>query len=253
MTIYKTQDNIEKIITPDELSPYSIDVDFLEKLSNFIPIGTCFSIIPKNPGTTIADLNIIINPMGYFVCDGTAPNDPGAPVYNGLNKHMPNLTNNIFLCGFTSSGATGGSNNLANHRHSTSLTTPQITYAVGAISTNHTHSIQHTITTGDTQHDHTHSFELGSDQYGGSGRCHFQNEYPPLSCNYSAALASHSHTHTWSAGINYAPSISFNHVHTVSQDLAVPGQYIGIGSIPTLTDSRPNFISCYYVIKIKNI
>ena len=47
-----------------------------------------------------------------IVCDGSAPNDPDSPRYNTANRHLPNLTNDRFLMGSSTSGDAGGQNNV---------------------------------------------------------------------------------------------------------------------------------------------
>lgn len=57
-------------------------------------------------------------PEDYVLFDGQAPNDPESPVFNTPDRHVPNLTNDIFIMGGNGSvGETGGSNVIPDHAH----------------------------------------------------------------------------------------------------------------------------------------
>lgn len=71
--------------------------------------------------------------LNYRVCDGSAPNDPASPIWNGPGKHLPNLTDERFLMGSSTVGTVGGSNNI--------IPQGRIT---GATTINHQHFIDHT-------------------------------------------------------------------------------------------------------------
>ena len=68
---------------------------------------------------TIAAANTYLNPLGYYVCDGSAVNVTGSPIWNAAGRYLPNLTDSRFLMGSTaiSSTANGGSNVMADHKH----------------------------------------------------------------------------------------------------------------------------------------
>lgn len=84
---------------------------------------------------TVAAANAYLNPLGYYVCDGSAPNVTGSPIWNAAGRYLPNLTDSRFLMGSTAIGsaANGGSNVMGDHRHAnTNLTV--------VADTTHTHS-----------------------------------------------------------------------------------------------------------------
>lgn len=56
-------------------------------------------------------------PANWRVCDGSALNDSGSPIFNGSGRFLPNLTDDRFLMGDTAAGTAGGSNSSA-HTHS---------------------------------------------------------------------------------------------------------------------------------------
>ena len=98
---------------------------------------------------SIAAVNSLLLASGYRVCDGTSLNLTGSPIYTGLNRYLPNLTDARFLMGSTAGGTVGGansitiaSNNLPTHTHTLSGTATAVsnsdTVAVGA--SGHTHN-----------------------------------------------------------------------------------------------------------------
>lgn len=60
-------------------------------------------------GNSVAAINSALNGSGWYVCDGSALNLPGSPIFNGAGRYLPNLSNSRFLMGSTSAGTTGGS------------------------------------------------------------------------------------------------------------------------------------------------
>lgn len=68
-------------------------------------------------GNTVANVNTLLNASGFYVCDGSALNLAGSPIFDGANRYLPNLTDNRFLMGSTTAGGIGGANTNA-HTHS---------------------------------------------------------------------------------------------------------------------------------------
>lgn len=111
-------------------------------------------------GNDAASINARLNPMGYYLCDGSAvPSNLNSPIYNASSRRLPNLTDYRFLSGTNSTTGipsdakvqTGsaipgqvtheGSNsrqllstNLPGHTHYLNITTPS--------SGDHTHTIK---------------------------------------------------------------------------------------------------------------
>jgi len=124
-----------------------------------IPIG---SIISWNPGyfldgvngtfinadflsvNTVAGANAYLNTRGYYVADGSSPGVTGTLIWNGIGRHLPNLTDDRFLMGTTICGGTGGSND-SSHDHSvTSNATASFDKSVlNTNQTAHTHNMAH--------------------------------------------------------------------------------------------------------------
>ena len=67
---------------------------------------------------TVAGANGYMNSLGYYVCDGAAPNDSDSPIFNSAAKYLAELTDDRFFMGDTTiSGVkTGGANTRA-HTH----------------------------------------------------------------------------------------------------------------------------------------
>ena len=61
-------------------------------------------------GNSVSAVNALVNGDGYYVCDGSAPNNPASPIFNAAGKYLPNLTDSRFLQGSTSAGGFGGQN-----------------------------------------------------------------------------------------------------------------------------------------------
>ena len=97
---------------------------------NLLPVGSLIQYIPgyfangvNGPYTnvlptddTIASVNTLQNPAGWYVCNGAVLNLPGSPIYAGAGRYLPNLTDDRFIMGDTAIGALGGSNTQA-HTH----------------------------------------------------------------------------------------------------------------------------------------
>jgi len=113
---------------------------------------------------TIAAANAYLNPIGYYVCDGSAVNVTGSPVWNAAGRYIPNLTDSRFLMGSTSvsAAANGGSNVMADHKHAnTNLSVvgeALHTHAVGTYTNtaelSHTHGVGTYGNTAEASHTH---------------------------------------------------------------------------------------------------
>lgn len=103
----------------------------------------------KGSANTIAGANSYLNPLGWWVCDGTVPNEGTSGIWNAAGRYLPNLTDNRFVQGSTLTGAIGGVNtNSHTHDCDPSSTTSggvsaavEVNYQVGAPAqaTGHTH------------------------------------------------------------------------------------------------------------------
>lgn len=97
---------------------------------NAVPVGSIVSWMPgyftntSNGGYTralgtannIAAANAYLNDSGWYVCNGALLNYTGSPIFGGAGRYLPNLSDNRFLMGFTYAGTAGGSNS-SSHTH----------------------------------------------------------------------------------------------------------------------------------------
>lgn len=68
---------------------------------------------------TVASQNSFLNPFGWYVCDGAAPNEPTSTIWNAADRYLPDLTDSRFLQGDTGvldEAVTVGANTMA-HTH----------------------------------------------------------------------------------------------------------------------------------------
>ena len=221
-----------KVVAVDAAASASDDANTCETIAaslvgtvaNPLPIGTIIAIIPGyftgaantgyTPviGTTIAQINNYYNPLGFYVCNGAMVNVPESAIFNGAGRYLPNFTDNRFIMGASAVGAVGGAN-----------------------SVNHTHTMDHTHTTGS----HTLS----------------ATEMP-------------SHTHT-SVGQQLAGTATFGHIsspaawtfNSVTQAINATGggcahnhgSTTGISTSTsdyTTVDNRPAFLSAFYLMRV---
>lgn len=96
-----------------------------------VPIGTIIAWFPTyfdsntsslvhvlNPTNNIVGANAYLNPLGFWVCDGSAPNRSESPIWNASNKHVPTLTDNRFIQGVSTIPSTiYGGINTSSHYH----------------------------------------------------------------------------------------------------------------------------------------
>jgi hypothetical protein len=159
-----------------------------------VPVGGVIAYIPgyftngSNAGftyqgvsaNTVAAVNTLMNPKGFYVMDGSALNDPLSSIFNGSGRYLPNATDSRFLMGSTTAGAIGGANS--------------ITLAEANMPA-HVHTI--TINSGGA---HTHSIYICSPPGGGDW-------LPDLATGGTAAHATSSNgSHTHTATASYAGS-----------------------------------------------
>jgi len=165
---------------------------------------------------TIAAVNTHLNPMGWNVCNGTAPNDSDSPIFNASNKYLPNLTDDRFIMGDTIAGNIGGSSTMS-HDHSVNV--PSIVATSGPISISEAQMPSH-------DHNllrHTTSSGTGSYFQAPSAATSDRDNATPIGNRGSGS--SHSH--------------SINHDHAAFDSETVA------------PENRPKYLSCYYIMRIK--
>ena len=82
------------------------------KMTGLVPIGGVIATIPALAGAYACSATTAADDLGYVVCGGQVINDATSPL-NG--RTIPNINNDVFLKGHTTSNTAGGSNT---HTHS---------------------------------------------------------------------------------------------------------------------------------------
>jgi hypothetical protein len=182
--------------------------------------GFTYQMVSAN---TVAAVNTLLNPKGYYVCNGAALNDSASGIFNGANRYLPNLTDDRFLMGDTAAGGIGGANSYdLSHTHTT---------GDFSLETTHMPSHNHTITI-NSGGSHTHEFACST---GGSG-----SYYPGLaqasSTSNQTTASGGSHSHTASAS-NTGSGTAHNHGTS------------GSGGSAT-QEIRPSYLTVFYIMRV---
>ena len=173
-------------------------------------------------GNDASTINTLLNSSGWYVCDGSALNLAGSSIFNGASRYLPNLTDDRFLMGDTAGGAIGGDSAMA-HTHSMqghTHTTDIVAFTSGAT----------TITTS-TMPAHTHSIATRQSQTGGT---YVMSGFT----NTSVTKA------TESAGSGGSHTHSVNPPSTASG-----GPSVADTGAASVTENRPKFLSCFYIMR----
>jgi len=184
-------------------------------------------------GNTVADVNTRLNSKGWYVCDGTALNLPASPIFNGVGRYLPNLTDSRFIQGSTSAGDVGGSNTTA-HTHTIAHTHTMA----------HVHGTSnHTLTAAQIpSHSHTQHNETWANVAGTSYRtARTSGNW----CN-SISHGGRAHISTYPTGSSGA----HNHGNTGGSSAASTGGASAASSGSASLENRPKFVSCLYLIKV---
>jgi len=185
---------------------------------------------------TIAAANAYLNPKNWYVCDGAALNDAYSPIFNGVGRYLPNLTDDRFLMGDTVVGGIGGSSTMLDHTHTHSLTAAGQTLSgnSGSVSSDgHAHyTVQTTTDTNNIEASGAYSIyvenlAVGYDYHLRGG----------VATPTTGVTNTDTHDHT----------VSISHTHSSS---SVSGT-IGTGSAASSTENRPKYLGCFYIMKVK--
>ena len=196
---------------------------------------------------TVADMNTHLSSQGWIVCDGTAPSDAESPIFNTAGRHVPDMTGSRFLQGNTSAGTTGGSNTQIDHTHGFGLTAAGQgggAATTGSQSVNHSHG-----GTTDNAGSHKHNIQYYTGASFGAGTIQVYADATPGTKGSEGVDSDGSHTHTFGTGIQSASHTHTQVAHTHNAS-GVSGT-IGSGSVATSTNSRPLYLSAFYIIRIK--
>ena len=196
---------------------------------------------------TVAGANVYLNSTGWWVCDGSAVNEPTSPIFNGAGRYLPNITDSRFLQGYTELGATGGANTMA-HTHGAgtyaSANESSHTHGVGTIAAgSHTHAVGTLAAANESAHTHgVGTYAVGSHAHGtGTYAAANESTHTHGVGTYAAADES-THTHgagTFSAASHahgagtYAVAAEAAHTHAVGT-LAAAAEAVHTHAVGTL-------------------
>lgn len=178
-----------------------------------VPVGAVIAIA-NSAAWSLPGANAIKD--GYALCNGQAFPSGSNPAFTGT---MPNLSDERFLQGSTSSGTTGGANT--------------VTLAIANLPA-HNHSIDHDHVSATTSSagDHAHSTNTGFQVYGGSG-----GEGMTFGPSYSGPN-------------QYNPNTSTAGAHTHTVDLPNFTGTSGSTGSGTAFDIRPKYFNVVYVMRV---
>jgi hypothetical protein len=183
---------------------------------------------------SVSAVNALLNPAGWYVCDGAALNLATSTIFNGAGRYLPNLTDDRFLAGSTAIGATGGASTMA-HTHGFTKTTSS--------ESSHKHGVS--INTA-SESSHTHSCNPPSTTSGApsaTAKCQAGD-------TGGLSVAGSNHTHTTDVAA-FTSGAGSSHGHSVSGDTgagtahshSVSGDTMGASN----TENRPNFLSVFFI------
>ncbi len=184
-------------------------------------------------GNDAASLNARFNEDGWYVCDGAMLNLPGSPFFDGVNRYLPNLTDDRFVMGSTSAGGVGGSNTIS-HTHTIA----------------HTHTMAHVHwvnahTLAEWQmpyHSHTQHNETWANVPGSSYRtARTSGNW----CN-SISHGGRAHIATYPTGSSGA----HDHGNTGGASTSTTSAASAASSGAVSLENRPKFVSCLYLMKV---
>lgn len=197
-------------------------LEFITSIPGVVPVGI---IIPYLGGyftdginggftmvmagaNTVAAVNTLLNPSGFYVCNGALLNLGGSPIFDGAGRYLPKLTDDRFIMGDTLGGTPGGNNAMAHTHVAGTLVTGN--------ESSHTHGYGSLGTDTEANHGHGDNFSINNE----SGHTH--------SVTSNVAVAAHgitqptftgpSHRHTGPSH-NHPVTVN-NHTLTVAQ---IPG------------------------------
>ena len=220
-------------------------------------------------GNTVAQINALLNSVGWYVCDGAALNDASSPIFNGADRFLPDLTDDRFIQGATTAGTAGGANTFT---PTGTISTPTFTgnaVASGTASANgvtRSGSISvNAVTLSEANipsHSHTFSGTTSTETVSAGGQLLIlQAPLGNLVGGPDPGLVISTHTHTYSGTTSaigstssFTPTLADSqswtansHTHTTTAT--------GTISTPTFsgsaTNQRPKYLNVYYIMRVK--
>jgi hypothetical protein len=129
-------------------SALNLDDSGVPTMLGIVPVGAVLATMPHLAGAYACSATTVADTKGFVLCAGQVINDLTSPL-NG--RTIPNINNDVFLAGNSTSGTSGGANTKdISHTHSV---TSNVTVANHAA---HTHSVTSNVTVANhAAHTHT--------------------------------------------------------------------------------------------------
>ncbi len=235
-------------------------------------------------GNTVAKIKAIL-PDNWRVCDGSEIYDPESPDFNASGRYIDNLTNDIFLMGDLSCGNIGGANTvdlehshtMASHVHGMLHTHNMASHTHTGPS--HTHNFKHyhqwcnissirVVDSINNSNKNTNKVSITSsddEAFAASEAADFSYSGGSTAVSYAlpnndffttgvlAAPTGSGDTAVTDAqgtGVTGTPSDNTTGNSTLSQTGVPVGNTTG-DTLSTTQENKPNFLSCFYIRKIK--
>lgn len=194
--------------------------------SEVLPVGTILPWFPRffsNPNNTgLHGSDMVSLSPKWRLCDGSAPNIDISPIWNTVDKYVPDLTDDRFICGDVTVGGIGGQNSII-HLHNVT----------------HKHTVN--IWSESIDWNHTHNLTLPEFNYKGTSNSWTGSVSPATSRTYTqtVSLSAGLHSHTFGQRTTEHPIGTPLHPNT------------GIfNSANETIDNRPKYLKVKYIIKV---
>jgi len=176
-------------------------------------------------GTDIAAANSYLSGFGFRVCDGSEYYNVNSQVFNAAGRFLPNLTDDRFIQGSNIGGQSGGINSIDN---------------------SHSHVVLDHVLTLDEIPSHSHT---GTTSTGGNHQHHIDN----IILHWNPGNGEFAEGSNMAQEFTGYTDIAGNHNHTFTTDTIGSGAghnhgNTGLGG--SLIDNRPQFLTCFYAIRV---
>lgn len=268
----EAQDAIASVSLPDIGSSVSGDVlmNVAGALSysrvSGVPIGT---VVPFFGGyfgnaengafssavNSIEAVDALLNPDGWYVCDGKELNVGGSLYFDGAGRYAPNLSGSRFIMGSVNSGSVGGTNSMA-HTHAMK----NHTHNLGT----HYHSMAHShavnigaFTSGSTaitvaqmpSHRHTNGI-VGNPGSAVTGFTGIESGTRATAYYTGYEGSGQGHTHSIDPPNTNTGGVSTANTGNMTGTTATTGPNDNTTDGASITENRPAFLSAIFIIKV---
>lgn len=174
---------------------------------------------------TVAAVNTLLNPSGWYVCNGAALNHASSPIWNAAGRYLYYISDDCFLMGDTLAGGIGGSNSSA-HTHVAGGYVLTHTHVAGTLALAHTHQVNPP----DTESGAAHSAE-------GKPVGTLTNDATPFDHHHHVDIA------------EFTSGAASTSAVTGSTGAASTEAVTGSSGAASVTENRPSYLSCFYIVR----